>query len=134
MLNRAVVNLKKENLTSGFKACGSVPQDMERVLKRLPSTRQESTGESDKSILDESCLQLLKENCGIGVTKQKRKRGRKITPGKRETSLETTKYSSKNKKGKATPSSTASCSYTKSVEDELENEEQIWVWGKCNAE
>ena len=75
MLNRAVVNLKKENLTSGFKACGSVPQDMERVLKRLPSTRQESTGESDKSILNESCLQLLKENCGIGVTKQKRKRG-----------------------------------------------------------
>ena len=51
--------------------CGIVPQDMEQVLKRLPSAKQESTGESDKSILSESCLQLLKENCSIGVTKQK---------------------------------------------------------------
>ena len=96
---------------------------MEQVLKRLPSANEESTRESDKSILNESCLQLLKKNCGTGVTKQKRKRGLKITPGKRVASLETSKYSCNNKKGKATPSSTASCSYTKSVEDELENEE-----------
>ena len=107
---------------------------MEQVLKRLPSANEETTRESDKSILNESCLQLLKKNCGTGVTKQKRKRGLKITPGKRVASLETSKYSCNNKKGKATPSSTASCSYTKSAEDELENEEEMWVCGECNAE
>ena len=107
---------------------------MEQVLKRLPGANQETTGESNKSILNESCLQLLKENCGIGVTKQKRKIGSKITPGKKVISLETSEYSSKNKKGKATPSSAASCSRTKLVEDELENEDEIWVCGECNAE
>ena len=40
-LKRAVVNLKKENLISGFKACGIVPQDMEQVLKRLPGANKE---------------------------------------------------------------------------------------------
>ena len=50
------------------------------------------------------------------------------------TSLETSEYSSKNKKGKAIPSSAASCSCTKLVEDELENEDKIWVCGECNAE
>ena len=88
--------------------------------------------------MNESCLQLLKQNYSIGVTKQKPKRGLKVTPGKRVTSFEntkeTSKYSSKKKKEKATPSSTASCSYTTSVEDESENEEEIWVYGECNAE
>ena len=69
----------------------------------------------------------LRKIAALESQSKSRKEVEKITPGKRETSLETTKYSSKNKKGKATPSSTASCSYTKSVEDELENEEQIWV-------
>ena len=41
LLNRAVVNLKKENLISGFKACGIVPQDTEQVLKRLPGANKE---------------------------------------------------------------------------------------------
>ena len=41
------------------------------------------------------------------------------------------KYSMK-KKGKVT--STASCSYTTSVEEEPENKEEIWVCGECNPE
>ena len=41
LLDRAVVNLKKENLISGFKACGIVPKNMEQVLKRLPGTKKE---------------------------------------------------------------------------------------------
>lgn len=41
------------------------------------------------------------------------------------------KYSMK-KKGKVT--STASCSYTTSVEEESENKEEIWVCGECNPE
>ena len=87
--------------------------------------------------MNESCLQLLKENCGVEVKKQKRKIGSEVTPGKRVTSLEhaqeASKYSSKKKKVKATPSK-ASCSYTTSVEEESENEEEIWVCGECNAE
>ena len=37
-------------------------------------------------------------------------------------------------RGKARPSSTTSCSYFTSVEEESENEKEIWVCGKCNVE
>ena len=87
--------------------------------------------ENDKSILNESYLQLLKKNCGTGVKKQKRKRIPKVILGKIISFLDhtqiTPKSSLKKTKGKATPSSTASCSYSTPVEEESGNEEEIWV-------
>ena len=56
---------------------------MQQVLKRLLGANKENVGENDKRILNDGSLQLLKESCGVGVNKQKQKRGPKVTPGKK---------------------------------------------------
>ena len=72
---------------SGFRASGMYPLDKHQVLKRLPILL--TSDEIDNAVFNESVLQILKENCGVGIEKKRvqTKRGRKITPGERITSL-----------------------------------------------
>ena len=70
--------LKPSNLVSGFKAAGIYPLDPHQVLKRLPD---ESGDDSiNESIFNDAVLNILKENCGIGVPKKQVqiKRGKKV--------------------------------------------------------
>ena len=82
LLARVYNHLHTEWLVSGFRACGIVPLDRTEVLKR---TAGESTdGGVDLDVLNEVCLNLLKDYLGAGPAskKGKGKRGSKVTPGK----------------------------------------------------
>ena len=70
--------LKPSNVVSGFKVAGFYPLDSHQVLKRLPN---ESGDDSiNESIFNDAVLNILKENCGIGVPKKQVqvKRGKKV--------------------------------------------------------
>ena len=85
LLSKLMKSLKPKNMISGFRACGIFPFCPQEVLKRLPDMN--NTEEVDKFSFNESVLEVLKENCGVGVEKRKRqtKRGKKVTLGKRVT-------------------------------------------------
>lgn len=78
---KAVANNIGQNLISGFRATGLYPPDPVQVLKRIPdgiSIDNETVVRS----LDASLIDLLKEHRGISSEGPKRKRGKKIQPGK----------------------------------------------------
>ena len=87
LLYKLMRRLRSENLVSGFGASGVYPLDRHQVLKRLPNLV--TSDEIDNAVFNESVLQILKENCSVGIEKKRvqTKRGRKITPGQRITSL-----------------------------------------------
>ena len=94
LLSRVFSFLKNSNLLAGFKASGIVPFDSSEVLKRLPggggnSTSTDISGEDIVNVLNEACLKLLQEHCGVGASKRKptNLRGKKVTAGKAVTSL-----------------------------------------------
>ena len=65
---------KPENLVSSFCATGMVPLERNEVLKRLPGTND--TTNVQEFSFNQSVLDVLKENCGVGQKKrEKRKRG-----------------------------------------------------------
>ena len=68
---------------SGFQASCLYPLDRHQVLKHLPILL--TSDEIDNAVFNESVLQILKENCGVGIEKKcvQTKRGWKITPGKK---------------------------------------------------
>lgn len=85
LLYRVFRNLDAKNLIAGFRACGIVPFNRDEVLKRLVGkSSKDPGGDETINVLNESCLNLLKNYCGIGeTTKSPRKtRGPKIVPGK----------------------------------------------------
>ena len=72
--NHALVQLKSEYLVACFRGCGIVTVNIE-VLKRLPGKSKDTDNEDSIKILNESCVLLLKEHCGIGLSaKSKRKK------------------------------------------------------------
>ena len=60
--------LKPSNLVSWFKAAGIFPLDPYQVLKRFPNGSGDDS--INESIFDDAVLNVLKENCGIGVPKK----------------------------------------------------------------
>ena len=86
LLARVFAHVKGKNLVAGFKASGIVPLDSEKVLKQLTGTSSTmELGAKDMfDVLNEACLNLLRDYCGVGTTsgKVKARRGKKITPGK----------------------------------------------------
>ena len=81
LLERVFKQLKSENLISGFRAAGVNPLDTKPVLKHLAGAAPE--GEEVERILNDACLQLLKDSLSGGSKGTKRApRGRKIEPGK----------------------------------------------------
>ena len=73
---------------SGFQASCLYPLDRHQVLKHLPILL--TSDEIDNAVFNESVLQILKENCRVGIEKKcaQTKRGWKITPGKKKTENE----------------------------------------------
>ena len=81
LLYKLFCRLKSANLVSGFRATGIVPLERNEVLKRLPGTND--TTNVNEFSFNQSVLEVLKENCGVGQKKRgKRKRGKRIEPGK----------------------------------------------------
>ena len=78
LLSKILRRLRRENLVSGLQASGVYPLDSHQVLKRLPNVV--TLDEVDNALLNESVLQILKENVGIEKKHVQAKRGRKITP------------------------------------------------------
>lgn len=74
----------KQNLISGFKACGINPFDPTQVLKRLPSWLQEGTTEDEAKHLNCSFIELLKSiRHPDGKTERQQKKKRlDVVPGK----------------------------------------------------
>ena len=71
LLNHAFVQLKGEHLVAGFRGCGIALINKE-VLKWLPGKSKDTNNEDSVQILNESCLSLLKEHCGIGLPEKKK--------------------------------------------------------------
>ena len=88
LLYKLMRRLKGCNLASGFSASGIYPVSRQQVLKRLPSviTLEERV---NSEILSESVLQVLKENCAVGVGKKqiKKRRGQRVTLSESATTL-----------------------------------------------
>ena len=62
--------LKHENLLSGFRATGIVPLQRNEVLKKLPSTN--NTPNVNAFSFNQSVLEVLKENAGVGQRKREK--------------------------------------------------------------
>ena len=93
LLARVFNILKGSNLVAGFKASGIVPFDSGEVLKRLPGGNSVSTvigGEEMLKVLNEACLNILREHCGVGPSTSKATgcRGKRVTAGKAVESLD----------------------------------------------
>ena len=102
------------------------------MLKRLPGATKENDGENDKSIINESCLKLLKENC-MWCWSQEAKAEKRSKSHYRKKSNISWIYTGnilnflKEKKRKAVSYSAASCSYSISAEEKSESEEAYVV-------
>ena len=66
LLSRLFVGLNSSSLISGFRATGIYPIDRGQVLKRLPGMEKDPGGDEAITVLNESVLELLKDNLGIG--------------------------------------------------------------------
>ena len=87
LLARVFAVLDGKNLVAGFKASGIVPLESNEVIKRLPGGNSVSTeigGVEMLNVLNEACLSILRDHCGVGpsTSKVKGRRGKKVTPGK----------------------------------------------------
>ena len=136
LLSRLINKLVPENLVSGFRATGLYPRDRQQVLKRLPGAENRDEGGADTSdILNETVLDLLKENLGIGVEKvvKRKPRGPKISAGQKIMSLdkqneaplqqEAGPSSSTNPSTAVTSAESASCGDSET--------EEVWYCGVC---
>ena len=68
--------IKPANLVEGFCVHGFFPKNHEEVLKRLLEAT--NTSGVNKFLFNKSVVKVLKENCGVGVKKQRvqQKRGK----------------------------------------------------------
>ena len=83
LLSRVFKKLKPENLFSGFRATGICPLDSSQVLKHIAGSSDPENPDDMNEILSEACVQLLSENLSRSTAgRKRRKRGRKIEPGK----------------------------------------------------
>ena len=76
--------MSADTMVSGFRATGIYPIDRDQVLKRLPGVNKEPGDDEMLPVLNDSILDLLKENLGIGpnAPPKKKKRGQKLSAGK----------------------------------------------------
>ncbi|XP_050306284.1 uncharacterized protein LOC126743298 [Anthonomus grandis grandis] len=93
---RSLQERVEENLKSEFRATGICPYDPQQPLSKLPKTPIDA---STSDILNDSLLEFLQETRGQSSTNPKRKRGRKIIPGK-EVDCEETKEEQLARQGK----------------------------------
>ena len=124
LLSELMTRLKSSNLIAGFRASGIHPINRNEVLKRIPSSNQAE--DVNLQVLNDSVLQVLEENCGVGkqTKSMNKKRGRKIKPGERIVDLEN--QNSKKKK-KLSPVKTKAANYI----GESEDEEEEWRCYDC---
>ena len=149
MLNCTFVQLKSEHLVAGFRGCGIAPVNKEEFLKQLPGKSKDIDNKDSIKILNESCLSLLKEHCGIGLpekSKQK-KRGKKVQPDKPVTledfrdeendqELEPTLFSSTRKSSKKAPKkrSKKRKHISSDFSSESESDQEVWICVVCKEE
>ena len=81
LLSKLMNRLKSSDLVVGFRASGIHPLNRNEVLKCILSSMQ--VEDINLQVLNDSVLQVLEENCGVGrqTKSSNRKRGRKIKPG-----------------------------------------------------
>ena len=124
-----MTRLKSSNLIAGFRASGIYPLNRNEVLKRISSRNH--IQEVNLKVLNDSVLQVLEENCGVGKQKiSVRKRGKKITPGERIVDLENQEPcgSQGSKKRKTIAPSKRKASNNERCDDE----EDEWRCFDCN--
>ena len=85
LLNKLNNTLWPEALISGFRATGIYPMDKTEVIKRLPEKYKDPSGKDTVMILNESVLDILKNNLELGANPpaKRKPRGPKVEPGKR---------------------------------------------------
>ena len=123
LLSKLMARLKSSNLIAEFRASGIHPINRNEVLKRIASSNQ--TENVNLQVLNDSVLQVLEENCGVGKQTKSinRKRGRKIKPGERVVDLENQEpcgSQNSKKKKKISPVKTKAANYIHESEDEEE--------------
>ena len=99
-------------------------------MKRIASSNQAE--DVNLQVLNDSVLQVLEENCGVGKQTKSinRKRGRKIKPGERVVDLENQEpcgSQNSKKKKKLSPVKTKAANYI----HESEDEEEEWRCYHC---
>jgi len=80
-LNKRNNKLKLENVTAGFRACGIYPTDRAAVVKRLLNENSYEGGAAVEGLFNDAILTILKKHCD-SEPKERKQRGKKITPGK----------------------------------------------------
>ena len=127
LLCKLICRLKPKNLGSGFCATGIAQPERNEFLKRLPGMKD--TTKVHEFSFNQSVLDVLKENCGVGQKKQEnRNRGKRIEPGKQVGSND----SLSEDKGNAKPtSSKQKARNERKVSRKINEDENDDVW-ICN--
>ena len=129
LLYKLFRRLKPENLVSGFRATGIVPLERNEILKRLPGTND--TTNVQEFSFNQSVLDVLKENCGVGQKKrEKRKRGKRIEPGKR---VGANDFLSEDKENEKPTSSKWKARKERKVSRKVDEDENdnVWICNEC---
>ena len=129
LLSKLMNRLKSSDLVAGFRASGIHPLNRNEVLKRILSSMQ--VEDINLQVLNDSVLQVLEENCGVGrqTKSSNRKRGRKIKPGEQivDSEKEPCGSQSSEKKKKILSSKTKAANYV----GDTKNQEEEWRCYDC---
>ena len=136
LLSRLFVGLNSSSLISGFRATGIYPIDRGQVLKRLPGMDKDPGGDEAISVLNESVLELLKDNLGIGsnAAPPKKSRGPKVPAGQRITVIPGKENVSNNIAGPSGSSRGKGKAKKKSCSSVEASVDERWFCGSCNVE
>ena len=129
LLSKLLNRLKSSDLVAGFRASGIHPLNRNEVLKRILSSMQ--VEDINLQVLNDSVLQVLEENCGVGrqTKSSNRKHGRKIKPGEQIVDSEKEPWGSQSseKKKKILSSKTKAANYV----GDTKNQEEEWRCYDC---
>jgi len=121
------------NLISGFKACGIYPLNRNQILKCLLDHNDNS--EVNEFSFNASVLNVLRENCGVGMEKKKiqKKRGRQIKPGARVTAemLENVDPEPQHQQQHPQQPQPGPSTSTPSIRDD---DGELWICKECDME
>ena len=70
-LKTICMNLDENHLKAGFKACGIIPLNREKILSKLPGSNHEKMNEE---VLNDNVIRILKQHCRSPPTTHHRKR------------------------------------------------------------
>ena len=86
LLDRVFKKLEPQHLISGFRGTGLYPLDRTIPISKLPGKQgnKDLGGTTTTFVLNESCLDLLREHCKPAIKQKRKSRGRKVEaiPGK----------------------------------------------------